>query len=1519
MKGFISSLLIMTATLNALAQTGNDVVDRVAIPRKPVPESVFQIFRTVIEELSFDPQAASANLLAPGASEVPRTPEGVKSNNLASWQALRHAPWPDYTMLKRVSPDSSRGETRSPYGNLPAMWVFESPDKSVLELLPDLSERKVYDSTLSSLRPINFSNELSQAVLGLARQSRSYQPSFGSLAGEQVGKARVRETAFSIQMHQAYAAAVLGHTNEGRALFRGALQMNAQGLAQMAEDHRQFALASGRRLLEAGQPRSDVLSQWQIAERMSRTGAQAKELADYNENLQRQVAEFGRLLASEVENPESLLVAERAAYYAARFTEIRSPQSGTRFNSFAPRENTPDTWDQKMVRLGFAAIPALLERLDDRRLTRSIEPGHDVSASYSRSVEFPHVLRVQDFALTCLELILEMPLRPAPRREARVVRFSSEPADLRTAVVADLRAWWSNFASRPLAEGRLARLSRMGISDRVAQLRKIEQADKQAVDSVALLKSWVIEAAAEETCTLAQALCQRGDFSLLPLVRQLSEEGLSNCGQLLHEHGDAGDVLRAYQQERLASGSAGQSPGRSFVLSQIFYETDERATTRTTNRTNRLWLAALLVEGLTDRTIDDTLYQNSESLRCSFADKCLLRLTLVTGHDAGTKLKDPPEARFAAMDRWLAWWKTEGASAFAAKYPEARVLIEAGTNTVAISAEELPPILSVSGSGSTEVRYRIPRAQGMALVSSGDIAATRTWNQPSLRFRSIEAARQWFAQARPVPGPTDISQTPLQRVGAASLRGPVVAPNGAVWFSQPQVIQTKAAVRTQVEAALADPNQLVKIIKGAEIVLVDRNQRVWLVTSLSEGTILQGFDPRTREWTERKAQRESGAGSSSLFGSAVARMIPSAYESRGGTLYFAASSELHILHDGQWSVWPCPDPWPVHYTSPSQDQTTVLVTAEDAQNRVLIWTRPKGLEYGKAPNCWAFQGNQAIAMTDTNVSAAMLPVPWRRAWSWPRLTAMPARFASASLTTTQAWAAALPNLRFREAILCGHNQQGTEFFALESVTSLEPLGKSRHRLILVPPEGPVLDLGSRSAEKFYRNRGDCFVALDGALWVTDAGTLIRVDARGNQRQFPISADEHPSLSIRGSDRQGRLYFADQQGVWQLDPARTNLLLHSGTFIPTLSARQSGRVWGDSLGGAWYATGSVPAALLRSEKGQWTTVKELQTSSPGTRGFIQAYDGTNGTMIFRSETDGVVLCDAQGTVEAGSLSELVQQHTERLRAAIPYPPSTWKSGLQVFEANLLFTDTDQNIWVTDSKNGFSVWHSNRWLTLNRNELGSASSRRVRPTLLSPVGDGRQVVWSDFSGHAELVTVRSGQIEKLRDWPALGQAARQQRNTPILDHEGRLWIAKEDRSIGFRIEGDPQTHPGHLFFRDRQNGLWFYSSGRTQPTSLTITRLDPTGAETSVSVEGLEPKSTGAANPNLDGFCEAPDESVWLAAGRQLVRVALRQGQLLERERHFMGWMPVNQLWCESGGRVWASADLLGVTVYAVAGP
>jgi hypothetical protein len=435
-----------------------------------------------------------------------------------------------------------------------------------------------------------------------------------------------------------------------------------------------------------------------------------------------------------------------------------------------------------VIAIGLPAVDALIERLEDRRLTRSI--------GFWRSFA-PHrtVLHVQDVAVQAIDKILDMDFYTAQTTSSY---FSTEKPETRAKVIANIKAWWQENRGKPLVEMYRSRLEEGRAYQRIDRLRKIARLDPKAIDAVATLKRWSEGLTTSDKVEYAEELAAHADLSLLPEIRARALDRVrlpdSRAIWYLMQHGNAGDyrILRATLQDERRKGADrgnGNSPLGPIVSGA---------------RGSKNPLAVpLLVELLNDREGD-----------YSQAYQCFLKLVELTGHNVSEVPPATRDERHAAIDRWLTWWKREGEEAFLSGHPAVREVT--AEKKLELSEEmlgKLPPLVFVrEASADVPVAFDVPRQSLAALAREGRIAASEdARGQPAFRFTSPAAALDWFDAAEPVAA-GDASAAALAPAMRVQVRG-LTRPDsrGRVWCSWDRALTPTAVFDGRRWQTYSDP------------------------------------------------------------------------------------------------------------------------------------------------------------------------------------------------------------------------------------------------------------------------------------------------------------------------------------------------------------------------------------------------------------------------------------------------------------------------------------------------------------------------------------------------------------------------------------------------------------------------------------------------------------------------------------------------------------------------------------------
>lgn len=150
------------------------------------------------------------------------------------------------------------------------------------------------------------------------------------------------------------------------------------------------AFAKGREILESSGPRSSVLALWKDGLLKDTQSALAQQIAECIPLLERQIEEDKTLAKETVVDPDHLPIPTRIDYYIKRFVDVEGTQGiqpgfchtvsfhylyfGEKWwvGDAQPIVQQPTRYSDSIVLIGRPAIPALIEHLNDSRLTRSV-------------------------------------------------------------------------------------------------------------------------------------------------------------------------------------------------------------------------------------------------------------------------------------------------------------------------------------------------------------------------------------------------------------------------------------------------------------------------------------------------------------------------------------------------------------------------------------------------------------------------------------------------------------------------------------------------------------------------------------------------------------------------------------------------------------------------------------------------------------------------------------------------------------------------------------------------------------------------------------------------------------------------------------------------------------------------------------------------------------------------------------------------------------------------------------------
>ena len=744
MRRFLLSLglgLVTTAASGAdwdLAGKTNDVW------LTEMPANVYSVFRGAIETM---PDPAASLPAASGSPRLRNPPtqtnslESLRARHLRSLESLRETSWPKLTGLSRVRYARTRLSSNQT-NDWNHAWLADRIPSGIVALDDRFALHYLQTNFFHRTELVNFTAELKETFRYLASTNAADHQNWrrADLKYWHQQSSQYFETLF----HHAYAAAWFGHTNEAVTLLHTGFgrDVGVSGLDRMVEGAAGRLYDDSFKLFDAGVARSELVEAWERFLRIFPQSTLAPQLKEYVETMKQQLAEFSKIAQSTVENPDKLPPAERSEYYLARFPEIRREHAETGFYS-APKFD-----DERLVKLGHDAIPALLNHLDDRRFTRMTR------GSYGRP---RFIVRVQDLAFRCLREITKQGY------EGNSFTWLSEASpEKRTQVIADFRDWWSRYGKLSPLEAQLAALENKPVAERLQGLSRLMFQDRTSVDELAVLRRWATNAPPDQRHLLAEPLARRGDSSLMPLLRERLGRSFGVDPEPLVRFGGPEEVAaaRAYEWKRLADQEA---PWLLNVFSSAIFRV---VNPEGTNQPPIPILIPLIADALEIRPV--TLMSVATGWGVSSdADRAMQVLSTHVRFDSGYRTNAPLPERFAAMDRWMSWWHRSGRADHVAAHPEAAVVcMDAPINDASLRAATMPEFVKVRAADrSAPVVYDVPRSNLVDLVRNKAVTGFAIEGTRHFWFDSAEHESHWLAQAPKLlrPSSTQAQRPPAMR------------------------------------------------------------------------------------------------------------------------------------------------------------------------------------------------------------------------------------------------------------------------------------------------------------------------------------------------------------------------------------------------------------------------------------------------------------------------------------------------------------------------------------------------------------------------------------------------------------------------------------------------------------------------------------------------------------------------------------------------------------------------------------
>ena len=1234
---------------------------------------------------------------------------------------------------------------------------------------------------------------------------------------------------------------------------------------------------SGVEMLEKGSSRADVLARFEVTLKTYGQSRYKEQLLDLIGQLGKQVEEDKELAKTEAEDPETLPPDKRIAYYVARLPDVHGQQYFFPGHCLTINMGEGTKISDALVAIGRPAVPALIKHLNDRRLTRSI--GFHRPWAVHRTV-----LRGQDVAIQCIVKIFDIQFYHPSSTSSYL---SNEKIEIRDAVIADIKSWWEKYGDKSPLEGFLGRLEHGGLNDRLGILNNIEEIDKTAVDSVAVLKHWAVEMDRGALSNIANVLANRGDFSLLPSIRKMVRSQPSQGGiDYILRYGDAGDYRYLLQaaREDIRKGATSSS-SRVFGAVRVIVE-----------RSKNPLAVPILVDFLDRRetTSSRSVPGVQGSIRISWADKCMGTLISLTNHNEGYKPADAMEERYEAIDRWIDWWRSEGKVAYIKQHPEvAGVIILEGEAIREVDPADLPPLVSVLDSDiDAPIVYEVPRTELVRLVQQDVVEARLLGNSEHVfQFASRQTAAKWFEQASPLLPPKNSNRAvPLVSLGRAQrVWGPRIGPDGRAWLWRTNY---KTSVKELMRSVETAADQESPVIEGAEILSVDRRGRIWLLPD-SERRLLLGYDPEKRKWIRRPGLPEDKRAHYKDKDPMTASYVITGpcFESRAGRLFFGDRLGVHML-DG--------DTWTYQFLFERNIRENRYYDeiksfneprfCQDAEGRVYVWSNWGRSGWTGTIGYWVFDGKEWKNIDTVERVQRVIPRGPDETWIVDHLNNFVVLKEGKAVTEENAKKAFCPNMRFQSVRPVVRHKDGRLFFRLEEVSIVEPFEKVKHRMVALPAHGPAQDLGEEITAFFGRIRWRSVVAVsrDGWIWGSDGRMIEAISPDGKESRVFREIQNLMNIRIRKIDGRGNVYLTASGQVWRFDPrAASDPETSAGPLLPAMRVNIKGLACPDSLGRMWCRWDVADSPMSVFEGGAWRTMPE-QKQDNRYKKFISAFPGADGSMVFVDDRHYFHLHDADGWVIEKTPVDLALKHGSRLREALAYPPVT---GMNFYSH--LVKDAHGRISWAHWYHKWVMVDGDRVIDVTKSDLKLGPARKRVLGVLMPLGNGTRVLACDEDGAAAIIDVVDGRIVKVADSPVSlrNRPTEGWRSNVLRDSEGWVWIMTGTKSVAVGEDGKAAASiKGWLMLEDRDGGRWFNEPSANSAFIVRVTPADRTRLEV--------PALLGLAS-----MTEAPDGTVWALTSSSLIRVKADGEKLAVVENYPLRISYEDHIWCDRQGRVW----------------
>ncbi len=311
-----------------------------------MPEKIYRVFKAALEH------------------DKPADPESTQKN-LAALDGLRTFPCLNLQNLKLIRIHSLSNDRDAGLA-----WSLSATGRDLIVVTPNFSTGRIDRWKVGVVEQADLKTVIDALLVYLnGGGANAWQPvQFSFISGVRPDGVPVYWGGVD-SFHLAYAAAWRGMDQQAAALIQSELKSRQTALVESLNLRVWPAVDKGMQLLESGAPRNDVLTAWTAALNTSRGSQYEPQLQELLAQLRQQVIDDKTLARSPKTDPQKLPTKQQVQYYAARIADVHGMQFSDPGDCVVLGFGPGTAICNALVKIGRPSLPALIDLLDDRRLT----------------------------------------------------------------------------------------------------------------------------------------------------------------------------------------------------------------------------------------------------------------------------------------------------------------------------------------------------------------------------------------------------------------------------------------------------------------------------------------------------------------------------------------------------------------------------------------------------------------------------------------------------------------------------------------------------------------------------------------------------------------------------------------------------------------------------------------------------------------------------------------------------------------------------------------------------------------------------------------------------------------------------------------------------------------------------------------------------------------------------------------------------------------------------------------------